>query len=457
MKLDFLNRATELKALKKIYSLADPSIFLLYGRRRCGKSRLLQQLDNAVYYLADQSDQSLQRQALARALAKVLPGFDAATYHSWHALFEALNKRNPQRNKIPLPIILDEFPYLVAESPELPSIIQKFIDTGELKVHLILSGSSQRMMNGLALDDTSPLYGRAREVLKIRPLKAGWIIDALKLKSADAIASYALWGGIPRYWELAGEYRRQEDAIRDLVLNRDGILHNEPRRLLLDDLRSDTQPHSLLAVIGSGVHRMSEIAARLEKPAMNLMRPLEILTELGLVKREIPFGETEKNTKRTLYSISDPFLRFWYRLVYPNLSNLELELYDQVITAWTAMRDQHVGSVWEDLARESVPHVPIGNKKWGEARRWWGKLDGRGPAEIDIVARSVDGSSILLGEAKWGEIDTAYEMRKLEDISASLPFTKGRSVTVAFWTGRIGKKDRTSLCVAPDQVLQVLR
>jgi AAA+ ATPase superfamily predicted ATPase len=270
------------------------------------------------------------------------------------------------------------------------------------------------------------------------------------------VARYAVWGGVPRYWELASEYRRHSTAVKELVFNRDGILHNEPRHLLLDDMRSDTQPHSLLAVIGSGVHRLSEISARLGKPAMNLLRPLEILIELDLVRREIPFGELEKNTKRTLYTIADPFLRFWYRYVCPNLSALEQELYTQVSTQWEKTSDQFIGGLWESLSRDSVPFLSIGAKRWKEARRWWGKDTNGEMREIDIVAESLDGTAILLGEAKWGVIDVHACRSKLEAVSANLPFIKGKKVVTACWVGRAPATAGKAV-ISPVMVLKVLR
>ncbi len=458
MKLPFLNRTSELKKLQKLLGSKEPLLAVVYGRRRCGKSRLLQQLNttHTVYYLADQTDQALQRRTLANQLEQKLPGFSNGTYHTWESLFKAMNARNNDRNKKGT-LILDEFPYLVTQDPSIPSIIQKMLPTETLNMHLVLCGSSQRMMKSLIFNETAPLYGRAREIIKIRPLKPGLIINALGVNDRDAIEQYSIWGGVPRYWELAAEFSDSTDALRELVLNRDGILHNEPRRLLLDDMRTNTQPHSILAIIGSGVHRISEMSGRLEKNAMNLLRPLDILIELDLVRREVPFGELEKNTKKTLYTISDPFLRFWYRFVFPNLSTLEQELYDQVLEHWEKNKNLFISSVWEDLARESVPHLSIANKQWKQARRWWGKDRFGEIHEIDIVAESTDGSAILLGEAKWGKYNPDTICRKLEMYSSSLPFTKDKSVVVACWVGRSPRKKSRSAIISPEKVLNVLR
>jgi AAA+ ATPase superfamily predicted ATPase len=459
MKLPFLNRTGELCLLKKTLQNKEPTLAVLYGRRRCGKSRLLQQLGikNLVYYLADQSDQTLQIAGLARQLSPCLPGFDAGTYSSWSALFEAIHARTPRSKSTLLTLVLDEFPYLVAECAALPSLIQKMIDTRSMPFHLILAGSSQRMMRDAAFGESAPLYGRAREIIKVRPLNAGWITDALNLAGTDAVTGYAVWGGVPRYWELAAEYDDQEQAIQELVLNRDGILHQEPRRLLLDDLRTDVLPHSLLAVIGSGVHRISEIGARLGKPAINLLKPMDILMNLGLIKREIPFGEREKNSKKTLYSIADPFLRFWYRYVFPNMSLLEQELYDGILRQWQETKDQFIGGTWEELGRLSVPHLTISGKKWNMAKRWWGKNMSGLAQEIDIVAESLDGKAILVGEAKWGNADVSAMIDRLRTSAAGLPFTRGKQIVTACWLGRDSRAAYKETVITPRMALKALR
>lgn len=103
-------------------------------------------------------------------------------------------------------------------------------------------------------------------------------------------------GGVPRYWELAQRYPSLRVAIRDLVLHRHGVLHDEPQGLLLDDMRSATQASTLLALVGAGCNRLSEIAARMGKPSGALTRPLANLIDLGYLRKDVPFGEDERSS-----------------------------------------------------------------------------------------------------------------------------------------------------------------
>ena len=137
--------------------------------------------------------------------------------------------------------------------------------------------------------------------------------EALHLDPEESVVAYSIWGGVPRNWELAADYDSTGEAVAALILDRNGVLHGEPLRILLDDMGSPVQSNSLLALIGAGCHRLSEIGSRVGQPATNLSRPLSRLIDLGYVRRELPFGESTRSTKRSLYRLDDPFLLFWYR------------------------------------------------------------------------------------------------------------------------------------------------
>lgn len=434
--LPFLNRTAELKRLKNALRSDVPGLLVVYGRRRLGKSRLLQEVATGtlIYHLADERDAALQRRRLARDIAAVVPEFDRADYPDWESLFRALSPRLGGKG---LGLILDEFPYLAAQSPELPSVLQGLIDKKSIRFHLVLCGSSQRLMHGIVLDKTAPLFGRADEILKIGPLPAGWLCDALKCTPRAGVEQFAVWGGVPRYWEVAAKYQTQTKAIRSLVLDRNGLLHTEPQRLLIDDMRSATQSASLLSTIANGAHRLSEIAGRLQKRAPSLSRPLDLLIDLGYIRRETPFGESSRSTKRTLYRLCDPFLLFWYRYVAPYQSLLERDLHEPVVQSIHGSFNSHVSDVWEQLTRDSVPYMKIGGRRWMPASRWWGTCTDGSKAEIDIVAESFDGARVLLGEAKWTKNPSHESMaHRMQQLGKVLPFVKGRPVTIAVWVPR---------------------
>ena len=460
-KLPFLNRAEELDRLERLFARNEGTLAVVYGRRRAGKSRLIREAlprGRSILYVGDEREDTLQRADLAAEIARLLPGFDQAIYPEWNALFQRFWADARKGTTL----VLDEFPSLVQVSPELPSILQKYIDQKtERGVHLVLAGSSQRMMQGLVLDHSAPLYGRSAEILKISPLMPFWIRKALRISEREddlAVEAYSVWGGIPRYWELASDHSNRVEALRAVVLSPLGVLHEEPKRVLLDDLRETTQASSILSLIGRGCHRVSEIAGRLEKPATSLSRPLQRLVELDLVKRETPFGSPKRTTKRSLYRISDPFLRYWFRFVEPNLSRLEARSVDSVLRNVESSFAHHVAGIWEELARASVPASGYRGIQWGPAERWWGAGLDREPHEIDVVAESHSGDSLLVGEVKWeDDVDRDRTFAMLGKKAAQLPIARGKEVVLVLWTKSIGEGRRPSNVLTPHEVLRVLR
>jgi AAA+ ATPase superfamily predicted ATPase len=394
----FVDRQRELARLRRSFDGAPGAMVCVWGRRRLGKSRLVREAVSGrphVWAVGDARGPPLHREAVAREMGRLVPGFDAVTYPSWDVLMERFWTDAP----VGAVLVLDEFPEFVGPSPELAGVLQRLVDRGH-GPHLALCGSSQRMMHGLVLDATAPLFGRAQEVLKVEPMAPRWLQQALSLGSArEVVERYAVFGGVPRYWELTVPFADTRSAVSDLVLDPLGVLHDEPSRLLLDDLAEVARAASILALVGAGASRLSEIAGRIGQPASSLTRPVGRLVDLGLIQRETPFGVPARDSKRTLYTVADPLLAFWYRFVDPNRGRLGAGALEAVAAdVWSAF-PQHLGQRWEGLARWRVSAAPIAGGSWGPATRWWGTgLDGS-RLELDVVAERPDGR-VLVGEAK---------------------------------------------------------
>jgi len=229
-------------------------------------------------------------------------------------------------------------------------------------------------------------------------------------------------------------------------------------RLLLDDMRSAAQPYSILTLIGNGCHRLSEIAARLGKPSNSLTRPLATLIALGYVRRELPFGESLKSTKRTLYKLSDPFLNFYFTFVLPNKSLLEMGLIEKVYKNLKGDIPKYISGIWEELSRLSVPYLDINGIQWGPAMRWWGGDKKNSPIELDIVAESMDGKYVLIGEAKWAEKSNITRISaKLENYAVRLPFVKGRKIVLAYWLKNVPEEESPCHIFTAGDVLECLK
>jgi len=420
-----------------------------------GKSTLIKRVlaDGDAYFLADRSEEQHQRALLAKVMAQVFPDFDKVSYPDWESLLRAINYRATCR----FTLCLDEFPYLVEQSPELPSVLQKLLDEKSLGYNIVVCGSSQNMMYGLFLDSTAPLYGRADVIMKLVPIRLPYIQEALKLDSTRAIEEYAVWGGVPRYWELRENNASLEEALWHNVLSVNGTLYEEPIKLFQDDVKDVVKTTTLMSYVGSGANRLSEIAARCGEPATNLSRPLKKLIDLGFLEREVPFGIDEKNAKKSLYKIADPFMAFYYRFVVPNRSFIELGRRLPIEQAMNAHFSKYVSMRWEQLCRNAVTGNLINGVLYDKAKRWWGTVlnEENKPEqiELDVLAESLDKKYLLVGECKWtvqenGKQLTAELLRKVN----LLPFAKNYILVPVLFLKNIPTNDAGNTILPADVV-----
>ena len=422
--MQFLNRDKEKAILSAEFERLDSRLVVLYGRRRIGKSALLQQLMDAFcsYYLADINEAELQRGLFSQQISMHIPGFDDMIYPDWYSFFRQINRMLKGR----ITIVIDEFPNLVKSSPELPSVLQKIIDLKENSMfHLVLCGSSQQMMQGLVLDVAAALFGRAHRIIRLLPMECGWLQKALSLDPVSTIEEYSVWGGIPRYWELRSDYQTLWKAVEELILDPYGVLHEEPQRLFLDDLKNAVQPVSIASLIGMGCNKLSEIAGRLNRPGTNLNRAMQNMIDTGYIKRDVCWGESIKNSKKTLYRLIDPLSRFYFTFVVPNQSKLNSGMMELVQEEIKEKWRIYVSETWEELCRQSVSRLKIDGTSFLPAQRWWQQSKRYGSAEIDIIAESTDGRCLLVGEAKWKEQTNAEKaLQELERKFAVLDLKK---------------------------------
>lgn len=457
--MKFVDRTDETARLVSALSRDKSSFVVVYGRRRLGKSTLVKRVlhDDDVYFLADRSEGQHQRMLLATVIAQVFPDFDKVVYPDWETLLRALDYRADRR----FTLCLDEFPYIVEQSPELPSVLQKFIDGKQLKYNIVVCGSSQNMMYGLFLDSTAPLYGRADVIMRLMPIRLPFVCEALGVDAVGAVEEYSVWGGVPRYWELRERNASLDDALRYNILSVNGTLYEEPVKLFQDDVKDIIKTSTIMSYIGSGATRLSEIASRCNEPATNLSRPLKKLIDLGFLEKDVPFGINEKTARKSIYKISDPFMAFYYKFVVPNRSFIELGRRNPVEHALDAHFSEYVSMQWERLCRCAVTGNVIRDVLYGKARRWWGTVlnadKKQEQVEFDVMAESLDKKYLLIGECKWttqenGKLLTAEIMRK----AAMLPFADEYQIVPVLFLKNIPVND-VGNALFPADVLELSR
>ncbi len=408
-----MNRKRELADLAA--HAAHGGLLVVFGRRRVGKTRLLGRwLEKAggLYTQAIEAGRELQLAQVWDDVREGLPSVPPSVApRSWTELLDLLDL-HPK----PPTLCIDEFPYLVAPDPSLPSVLQRWLDHRKRKSTLVLAGSSTRMMHAAFLDRSAPLYGRARKVLHVEPMGYAAFAKAcgFPLAHPETFVRFALVGGVPRYWELVERGQSPVELAEALFFGSSPFLELEPWRLLKDEGISGLNALAVLEAVGRGAEKASEIAARLGTAQTNLSRVLEQLIDANVLSRELPYGESARTTKRTLYRITDPTLRFWFRVYSPHRSRW--------VTHASALREQlvrdHAATVFEDVFRSRHP---------GAARYW------EAGVELDSVRQ--EGERLVVTELKWGRLAKAKHAALLEDLRKRFEKTSlaksaaGRSAT----------------------------
>ena len=357
---------------------------------------------------------------------------------------------------LPLQAKLEELAEDIRKLPNVASVDYRFTLESPDVISSIIT-SLPLISDASILDSASPLYGRADEVIKILPLMPHYIQKALNINSVKAVEEYAIWGGVPRYWEIRLRHESLVEAVMEEVLNSDGLLYDEPSRLFLDEMRDLELSSSILSLVGNGCNRLSEIAARLERPATSLTTPISRLISYGYLQRELPYAELPKNSKRSLYKIADPFLNFYFHYVTPNRSLIEFRRQERLKDLLESSLSNYVANMWEHLCRQAIPLMTIEGMTFRPASRWWGTVGRNNAIELDVVSESDDGSTVLVGECKWSGRENVDQLRSsLLQRASQLPFLRGRRVLPLLFLKEKPKSGTPDGCLYPDDIIEQL-
>lgn len=395
----FKNRKKEIKILEDIYKSGKPKLVILYGRRRVGKTELLNEFSRkhkSLYLLARQESVKDQLKKMSGDIAaffndKVL---QLNHFQNYDALFTYLAKKET-------PVFLDEFPFLVESYKPLPSILQEYWDKHFSKKpsFIVLCGSSMQMMETL-LGYKSPLYGRRTEQFLLEPLTFN---DACKffpkLSKEQKIIHYAVLGGTPAYL-LEFDYAKPlKENIKENILMKNKFLFQDTLFVIQQELKEPAIYYSIIKSIAKGNSKLGHIINDTGLEKGKVIKYLSVLQNLHLIERRVPITEKNKEKSRKgIYLLKDNYFRFWFRFVFGNNDYIEQNLQDKLLDEKIMPElSSFVGRIYEEIALEWV-------KKQKQFERflfgrWW-----EGENEIDIVGIDNKNKNIVIGEVKWKSI-----------------------------------------------------
>ncbi|MEX2106030.1 MAG: ATP-binding protein [Solirubrobacterales bacterium] len=422
----FVNRKDELGALSRWWQRRGAALGLLWGRRRVGKTALLEEFarDKRVIFHTGAGRPAADELALlSEATAKVASlgarDLQARPFSSWDDALDALASAATRERLL---LVIDEFPDLVAVSPELPGVLRAFWDRarGGTKLRILLCGSAVRTMEAMQ-EERAPLYGRFDLALLIHPFRPHEAAHLLpRLHPAERALIWGIVGGIPLYLDWWDSDQSVERNLLELACTPGGRLLDEGQLVLATEGDLGDLGGLVLRAIASGRTRHNEIeqAVRTE-PA----RVLDRLVELRLVERMVPVTEDPARTRRRTYRVADNFLAFWLGLLDRHRSAISRGLGEQILPVLGEQLDQHMGERWESAFRQHLIRLAADGELGPgivDVGRWWQDSP---PIEIDAVALAGRSrKAVLLGESKWARrVDGGVLRTELEVKATALP------------------------------------
>ncbi|MFZ3054801.1 MAG: ATP-binding protein [Minisyncoccales bacterium] len=401
--MKFINREFELNELNKRWGKDAPEFFIIYGKRRVGKTELIKQFIKnkpAIYFMADKRSVSEQLKELGRMFGAYFKDslLSKNGFNDWLEVFQYLSEKTNDR----FVFAVDEYPYLVESDKSMGSLFQKgweeYLKTS--KVFLIVSGSSISMMESETLSYKSPLFGRRTGQALINPLTFNQAWQFFPEKNFDEFLSiYTVCGGMPAYLLEIDKNISLEENIKENIFKKTSFLYNEVEFILKEELREHKNYLSILRSVSSSKTKFGEISndTGLEKNV--LTKYINTLIKLRLIEKEVPATEDNlQKSKQGIYKISDNFLRFWFYYVFSYKSDLEIERYDEVSRKIKETFGGIKALVYESVCRELLSEFRNELFSFERIGRWWKKGE-----EIDIVGLNNKTKEIIFGECKWSD------------------------------------------------------
>jgi uncharacterized protein len=379
----------------------EPQLALVWGRRRTGKTFLLShfvQRKRAVFFGATQQAQTIELgrllESVVRDLGSEVGDLAAGGFTSWETALRFLAALAREQ---PLVVVLDEVPYLARSTPGFASIVQVVWDhlTPGTRLMLVLTGSAVGVVESM-LGGGGALRGRPTLAIRLDPIDlVAARVFLPDLEAAEYLAAYAACGGYPLHLRAWDQSANTEANLARLAATPGALLVEDAMGILHEELPDAPGYPRILAAIGRGRTRSSDIAA---EAGQRIDAPLEVLVRVGLVRRSLPVGAPRRS--RPLYEIPDPYLAFWFTVLYSDLQQVAAGQGPSVLARRRPQWERHVGWMFEEAARAHAVRLVTRGELPDDlvVGRWWAATGE--PCEIDVLG--MRGSRThLVGAARW--------------------------------------------------------
>lgn len=411
--MSFIGRKHELAALERMYQKSSFQMMIIYGRRRIGKTTLLNEFSKdkePIFYTGIESkDDSNLREFSEVVFRHYNPEASAPMFDSYAGIFSYITAEEKKRGQTGrLLIIIDEYPYIAVNQPELASILQREIDQewNDMNIMLVLCGSSITFMQDEVLGEKSPLFGRRTGQLDVLPLdyltSAEFVPDYTPEEKAVV---YGVTGGIPKYLAMFDPALSIDENITNEFFMTSGYFYEEPQNLLQQEFRDVSLYYAIVNAIGGGSTHVNEISQKTGFDTAKVSQALRRLESVRIIRRDVPILN-EKNKKLTQYVLNDGMFRFWFRFVSRGISAIERfagEKYYQTMVK--PFIHEYMGPVFEGICQEYLFRSAISGRSeffFNRVGKWRGTDPVKKcPADIDVVALDDSTRTAVIGECKF--------------------------------------------------------
>ncbi|WP_129408582.1 ATP-binding protein [Marinitoga lauensis] len=391
--MKMINRKREKEFLLRKAKSNESELIVIYGRRRVGKTFLLENtFNNVLFFTADLSNTSYLIDRFSKIIISELKDLPLnIQITTWDAFFGLL-KTLLQQKKYDA-IIFDEFQYIPQQDSSFISIFQRWWDLefSKLNVNFVLCGSYSGMIEKIALEHNSPLYGRRTGQYKILPMD---FFDSSKFLSKytleDKIYVYSITGGIPLYLKEFSNYSNLKEALANKIFSPGEFLVEEGKFLTMEEFKKDPSNYfSIMRVIADGKTTPVEISNFSGVENRKISTYLSKLLDIELIKKELPFS-LKKSKKKPLYYIDDEYIKFYFKYIYPNIDIIYRGYGERLAEKVLAEINMYTSFTFEKIAKQYIEKVENPQK----IGKWWNK-----DVEIDLVAINED--TLIVGEYKF--------------------------------------------------------
>lgn len=402
-----IGRSDELKRLEQMYQSNKFEFLIMYGRRRIGKTTILQEFSKkqeTLFFSAQEKNDTLNLRDFSKAAQQYFDHGFIADFANWEDAFDYISRKADGKRAV---IIMDEFPFLAGPNPTIKSILQHRIDHDwkEKNIFLILCGSSVSFMVNDVMGYESPLYGRITGSMEVKAFdyyeSRAFFPD---YEPADQLIAYGILGGVPRYLNAFDPRKSLRENIANEILTEGAFLNDEPSAMLRMELREPVVYNSILEAISNGCNRINEISDRIHEEKSKCSKYILTLQSMRLIQKKVPCGDPASG-KRGIYEITDNFYKFWYRYIFSNRSYYEMLGTDSACEEIMDEINDYMGPIFETiceqylirLAKErKLPFVPFTIGKW-----WGNNPLLKAQDDIDILALDKKSEKALFVECKF--------------------------------------------------------